>query len=370
MRALTATQEVSRCDLSRFFSEKFNDLEPYVPGEQPKDKKYVKLNTNESPFSVSEKARQKAIEALADIELYPDPDCTVLREKTAAYYGVCPENIFIGNGSDEVLYFAFAAFCDESRPAVFADITYGFYPVFAQINNVPYEIIALDPDLSIPADVFKKVNGTVVIANPNAPTGLYLEKDVIEEIVKVDPERIVIIDEAYIDFGGTSAASLTLKYDNLLVVQTFSKSRSMAGARLGLAIGNEALINDLGTIKYSTNPYNVNRLTQALGAGVMEDDGYTEANCRKIMENREYLTGELEKRGFYVIPSLTNFVLAKNAAISGKELYLKLKEKGVLVRYFDKDRLYDYVRITIGTRQQLDILLEKTDEIMQERSNK
>ena len=356
--------------MSRFFSEKFNGLEPYVPGEQPKDKKYVKLNTNESPFCVSERAKQNAAQALADIELYPDPDCTVLRKKIAVYYGVRPENIFIGNGSDEVLEFAFAAFCDKNRPAVFADITYGFYPVFAQVNNVPYEIVALDADLSIPAEVFKKVNGTVVIANPNAPTGLYLEKDIIEDIVKANLERIVIVDEAYIDFGGTSAASLTLKYDNLLVVQTFSKSRSMAGARLGFAVGNKALINDLETIKYSTNPYNVNRLTQALGVGVMEDEGYTRANCRKIMENRKYLTAELEERGFYVIPSMTNFVLAANAAISGKELYLKLKEKGILVRYFDKERLYDYVRITIGTRQQLDILLEKTDEIMHDKISK
>ena len=344
--------------LSRFFSEKYKNLEPYVPGEQPKDKKYVKLNTNESPFAPSLKAQKKAAQALEELQLYPDPDCSVLRGKIAAYYGVCPENVFVSNGSDEALNFAFMAFCGDDAPAVFADITYGFYPVFAQINNLPYEIIALEPDFSLPAEVFKRVKGTLVIANPNAPTGLYLSFGQIEDIVRSDPERVVIVDEAYIDFGGETAVPLTKIYDNLLVVQTFSKSRSMAGARLGFAVGNEALINDLNTIKYSTNPYNVNRVSQALGIGVMEDDEYTGKNCAAVIENREYLTIELEKLGFKVIPSSANFVFASNPEISGKDLYLGLKERGVLVRYFDRDRLYDYVRISIGTKEQLDILLE------------
>ena len=350
--------------MSRFFSDKYRDLEPYVPGEQPKDKKYVKLNTNESPFPVSEKAMAEAVKALKELQLYPDPDCSLLRDKIAAYYGVSPSNVFISNGSDEALNFAFMAFCGEDSPAVFPDITYGFYPVFSQVNNIPYEIIALEPDFTVPVDVFKRVSGTLVIADPNAPTGIFLGPDAIEEIVSSDSERVVIVDEAYIDFGGESCVPLTKKYDNLLVVQTFSKSRSMAGARLGFAIGNEALINDLNTIKYSTNPYNVNRVSQALGIGVMEDDEYTRSNCRAIIENRAYLTAELENRGFKVIPSLTNFVFASHPDITGKELYLKLKERGVLVRYFDRDRLYDYVRISIGTRQQLDILLEKIKELI------
>ena len=344
--------------MSRFFSEKYKNLEPYVPGEQPKDKKYVKLNTNESPFAPSLKAQKKAAQALEELQLYPDPDCSVLRDKIAAYYDVPEGCVFLGNGSDEALNFAFMAFCAEDKPAVFPDITYGFYPVFADINGLPYKIIPLDDDFEIRTEEFKKTEGTLVIANPNAPTGILVGLDVIEDMVKSDPDRIVIVDEAYIDFGGETAVPLTKIYDNLLVVQTFSKSRSMAGARLGFAVGNEALINDLSTIKYSTNPYNVNRVSQALGIGVMEDDEYTRKNCRTIMENREYLTIELEKLGFKVIPSSANFVFAANPEISGKDLYLGLKERGVLVRYFDRDRLYDYVRISIGTKEQLDILLE------------
>ena len=349
--------------MSRFFSSRYDSLSPYVPGEQPKDRKYVKLNTNESPFRISAHAREKAGEALETLQLYPDPDCTLLREKIAAYYNVNIQNVFAANGSDEALNFAFMAFCGPEVPAVFADITYGFYPVFADINALPYKIIELDEEFRIRTDEFARSKGTLVIANPNAPTGILLETDVIEDIVKTSRDRVVIVDEAYIDFGGESAVSLTKKYDNLLVVQTFSKSRSMAGARLGFAIGNEELINDLNTIKYSTNPYNVNRVSAALGAGVMEDDEYTRANCRVIMENRSYLTNELEKLGFYVIPSMANFVFARCGGISGKELYLSLKQKGVLVRYFDKERLFDYVRITIGTRQQLDCLLDKIKEI-------
>ena len=344
--------------LSRFFSEKYKNLEPYVPGEQPKDKKYVKLNTNESPFPPSKKAREAAAQALEELQLYPDPDCSVLRDKIAAYYDVESGCVFAGNGSDEALNFAFMAFCAEDKPAVFPDITYGFYPVFADINSLPYKIIPLDDDFGIRTEEFKKAEGTLVIANPNAPTGILLGLDVIEDIVKSDPDRVVIVDEAYIDFGGETAVPLTKIYDNLLVVQTFSKSRSMAGARLGFAVGNEALINDLNTIKYSTNPYNVNRITQVLGAGVMEDDEYTKKNCMTIMENRKYLTKSLENLGFKVLPSMANFVFASYPEIPGRNLYLGLKERGVLVRYFDKPRLYGYVRITIGTKEQLDILLD------------
>lgn len=350
--------------MSRFFSDKYKTLVPYTPGEQPKDKRYVKLNTNESPFEPSLKAQQAAAEALKTLQLYPDPDCTALREKMAESIGLKPENIFVGNGSDEALNFAFMAFCSEDMPAVFPDITYGFYTVFADINDLPYKIIPLDEEFNIKTEEFKVAKGTPVIANPNAPTGILLGPDVIEGIVSADPDRVVIIDEAYIDFGGESAVLLTKKYDNLLVVQTFSKSRSMAGARLGFAFGNEALINDLNTIKYSTNPYNVNRVTQAMGAGVLEDEEYTKANCNTIIENRAYLTDELTKKGFTVIPSYSNFVFTKSDSIGGKDLYLKLKERGVLVRYFDKERLTNYVRITIGTKEQMDILLEKISEIL------
>lgn len=350
--------------MSRFFSERYKNLVPYVPGEQPKDKKYVKLNTNESPFGVSEKAKEEALKALEDLRLYPDPDSSLLCARIAEAYDVLPENVFVSNGSDEALNFAFMAFCSESCPAVFPDITYGFYPVFSDINSLPYQIIPLREDFSIPTEEFIKAKGTLIIANPNAPTGLLLGTDAIERMVRSDLNRVVIVDEAYIDFGGKSSVGLTKKYDNLLVVQTFSKSRSMAGARLGFAIGNRELIRDLNTLKYSTNPYNVDRLAQALGIGALKDEEYFRKNCAAIIENREYLTQRLLGMGFNVIPSMANFVFARNPRIPGKDLYLGLKEKGVLVRYFDRDRLKDYVRISIGTKDQLDILLDRISEIL------
>lgn len=276
------------------------------------------------------------------------------------------DEIIFSNGSDEVLNFAFMAFCDESHPAIFPDITYGFYKVFAQLNGVPYQQIPLKEDFTIDIGEYIGKNATVFIANPNAPTGLYLGLDKIEAIVKSNPHNIVVIDEAYIDFGGESAIPLTQKYDNLLVVQTFSKSRSMAGARLGFAVGCKALIQDLNTIKYSTNPYNVNRMTMAAGLGALEDDAYFRANCKKIMDNRAWTTAELEKMGFTVLPSLTNFVFAKNDAIPGEELYLQLKAKGILVRHFDTPRLTDYVRITIGDEAQMGAFIRTTKEILEE----
>ena len=352
--------------MSRFFSEKYRNLVPYTPGEQPQERKYIKLNTNESPFPPSPKAIAAAAEAAGTLQLYSDPESRLLSEKLAQTYGVRREEVLVTNGSDEVLNFAFMAFCDAAHPAVFPDITYGFYPVFADINALPYETIPLKEDLTVDAADYVGVGKTVFLANPNAPTGIALPVSRIEEIVKSNPDNVVVIDEAYVDFGAESCVPLTRKYDNLLVTGTFSKSRSLAGGRLGFGIGCPALIQDLNTIKYSTNPYNVNRMTAAAGIGVLEDEAYTRANCNTIMENRAYTAEELEKLGFCLTPSKANFLFAKHSQLPGEKLYLTLKEKGILVRHFHKPRIENYVRITVGTRAQMEALIQAIKEILEE----
>lgn len=348
--------------MSRYFSKKFKALVPYTPGEQPKEMKYIKLNTNESPFPPSERAMKKAAEAVKNLQLYCDPECRALVKKASEVFSVDTDEILFTNGSDEILNFAFSAFCDETHPAVFPDITYGFYPVFAEINRVPYEEIPLKDNFTISVDDYIGINKTIFIANPNAPTGIALSLNDIEKIVSSNPESVVVIDEAYVDFGTKSAVSLIHKYSNLLVTQTFSKSRSLAGGRLGFGIACKELIADLNTIKYSTNPYNINSLTQAVGAGVLEDEEYTKSNCKTIIENREYLTKKLEAMGFFVLPSKANFVFARHDKTDGRALYEALKSKGVLVRHFDSERLRDYNRITVGTKEQIDILTQKIAE--------
>ena len=352
--------------MSRFLSPKYEKLVPYTPGEQPKVLNLTKLNTNECPFPPSEKALAFAAEHTRPLNLYSDIEGYDVRAALAALYGLKPENLILGNGSDEILDFAFMAFCDEKTEAAFPDISYGFYPVFADLNRIPCTPIPLRADFSIePADYFE-LGKTIFIANPNAPTGLALTRAQVETILKHNRESVVVIDEAYVDFGGESCIPLIGEYDNLLVVQTFSKSRSMAGARLGFAAGNEALIADLNTIKFSTNPYNVNSMTQALGLGVLLDEETTRANCRTIMENRAWTVTALETLGFTVLPSSANFIFAKSDRISGGELYARLRERAVLIRHFNKDRIRDYNRITIGTREQMDILLKNIREILEE----
>ncbi len=352
--------------MSRFFSQKYSTLVPYTPGEQPKDMKYVKLNTNESPYLPS-KGVFDAVKSEAErLHLYSDPECYVLTQKIADLYGVDKSEVLVTNGSDEVLNFAFMAFCDSERGIVFPDITYGFYPVFAKINNIKYREIPLKDDFTIDVNDYIGINENIVIANPNAPTGICLSLEQIEKIVKSNPENVVIVDEAYIDFGGESAVNLTKKYDNLLVTMTFSKSRSMAGGRIGFGIGNKALINDLNTIKYSTNPYNVNRLSQIAGAVAIDDNEYYMDNCKQIIKTREYTVSELKKIGFDILESKANFIFAKHDKIQGEHLYKRLKENGVLVRHFSKDRIKDYNRITIGTMEQMDILIQKVISILEE----
>ncbi len=351
--------------MSKFMSPRLASLKAYTPGEQPRDRTYIKLNTNESPYPPSRGVR-KAMnrQRINDLRLYCDPEATALKEELAKLYDKKPSQIFVSNGSDDILNFAFWAFGADG--ILFPDISYGFYEVFANLHGVPFEMVPLKKDFSIDVDDYCKKDKMVVIANPNAPTGLALPLKKIEKILKANPDHVVLIDEAYVDFGGESCADLVEKYPNLLCVQTFSKSRSMAGARLGFAIGSEELIADLEKIKYSTNPYNVNALTQAAGVAALQENGYYKRNCRKIIKSRAYTKKELEKLGFEVLPSKTNFLFAKSDKIGGRELYLLLKEKGVLVRHFEKDRIRDFNRITIGSQKEMEAFIATVTEILGE----
>ena len=355
--------------MSRFFSARHASLVPYTPGEQPQIPITAKLNTNESPYPPSEGVTRAIAGESGKLQLYNDPECTALRKAAAKYYGVEPDELLAVNGSDDALLFAFIAFGDEERPMAFPDITYVFYPVYADLLHIPTHVVPLKEDFSIDPEDYIGLGENVVFANPNAPTGRLLSTGDIERIVASNPDRVVIVDEAYINFGGESCVPLTKKYDNLLVVQTFSKSRSMAGARLGFAIGDRELIRDMNTVKNATDPYNVNRMTQAAGIAAFEDDDYYMTNCRRIMETRAYTTGKLEKLGFAVIPSMTNFLLTRGP-VPGRELYLSLKERGVLVRWFDQPRIRDYIRVSIGSREQMDRFLAAVTDILETRSEK
>ena len=352
--------------MSRYFSSKYAALTPYTPGEQPRQQVFVKLNTNESPFPPAPKAIAMAREAAANLQLYSDPTCKALVETAARYYGIEEDEILFTNGSDDILNFAFMAFCDGDHPALFPEVTYGFYPVFAQLNGVPYTTVPLKADFTIdPKDYIGK-NQTIFIANPNAPTGCCLPLRDIEAIVAGNPDSVVVIDEAYVDFGGQSAVPLIHKYDNLLVTQTFSKSRSLAGGRLGCGIGCKQLIRDLNTLKYSTNPYNINRMTMAAGIGALEDREYFRTNCRAIMDNRAWAAGELTKLGFTMTDSKANFLFVKHPAIPGRKLYQALKDRGILVRHFDTPLLTDFNRITVGSKEQMQILTDNIRSVLEE----
>ena len=350
--------------MSRYFSSKYNSLTPYTPGEQPTEMKYVKLNTNESPFAPSPAAASYTALRTRGLNLYPDPTCGELTAAVAEMCGVKPENILLTNGSDEILNFAFMAFCDNEHPAAFPDITYGFYPVFAGLNGIPYEEIPLKEDFTINTEDYIGINKTIFIANPNAPTGIMLPLQDIIKILESNPDNVVVIDEAYVDFGGESCIPLINKYSNLLVTQTFSKSRSMAGARLGFGVACKELINDLNTVKYSTNPYNINSLTMSAALGTLSDPDYTAKNCMTIQENRRYTVEGLEKLGFRVLPSTANFVFAMHPEYDGEMIYSTLKKRGVLVRHFSKERIKQYNRITIGTKEQMDVLLSELSAII------
>jgi histidinol-phosphate aminotransferase len=356
--------------MSKYWSEITKSVEPYVCGEQPKDKKYVKLNTNESPYGPSPKVLQ-AIKNAAnqDLRLYPDPNCDELSETIAKYYNLNKKQIFIGNGSDEVLAFSFLTFFNPKETIIFPDISYSFYPVYANLYNINYKLAKLKDDFSISVDEFLTENGGVVIPNPNAPTGKQLELDSIKNILDNNPNKVVIIDEAYIDFGGTSAVGLIKEYPNLLVVQTLSKSRSLAGIRLGFALGQEELIDGLNRIKNSFNSYTIDRIAAIAAVEAIRDEEYFKECVTRIIKTREKVTESLSELDFNIIPSKANFIFAGHPKYPAGELFVKLREKGVLVRYFNKDRINNYLRISIGSEEEMEFFIVKVKEIIAEINN-
>ena len=353
--------------MSRFLSERLTTVTPYTPGEQPQDQQYIKLNTNESPYPPSPAVLDAVSRAEVEkLRLYSDPACAELLNTAAQHFGLKPNQIMPGNGSDENLFFALRAFCDETHPLAYADITYGCYGVWCGLMHIPSKMIPLKEDFTLDPKDYYGVDATIVLANPNAPTGLALTRSAIEGILKANPDHVVIVDEAYVDFGGESCVPLIDQYDNLLVVQTFSKSRQLAGARLGLAMGNEKLIADLNRVKFSLNPYNINRLTLKAGQAALEDTAYFDQTRNAIIETRAWTKQQLEARGFTVLDSRSNFLFASTQHKDGGELYRKLKEKGVLVRHFDAPRIENWLRITIGTPEQMTALLKALDESLED----
>ena len=349
--------------MSRYLMDKYQPLVAYTPGEQPRDMQYVKLNTNENPYPPVPGVTEAVMAEAGRLELYSDPVCIDLRDALAARYGVTRQNVFVSNGSDDILNFAFMAF--GSPRAYFPDISYGFYPVYAGLHGIDAHPVPLRSDFSIDPVDFMALDGFIAIANPNAPTGMALEVSQIEDILQANPDHVVLIDEAYVDFGAESCVPLTAKYDNLLVVQTFSKSRSMAGARLGFAIANEGLIADLEKIKFSTNPYSINRMTLAAGLATLKADDACMANCQRIIDTRQATVARLRQMRFEVLPSKANFVFARHSHADGGFLYRQLKARGVLVRHFDSPRIKDFLRITIGTPEQMQTLFEALGSILE-----
>lgn len=351
----------------RFWSEKAKSLEPYVPGEQPKDKKYIKLNTNENPYPPSPKVLRAIIDSVNEsLRLYPDPDCTELCREIAGYYNLNEKQVFPGNGSDEILAFAFLAFFNPGNPIIFPDITYSFYPVYCDLYNIDYNLVPLDDEFNIQIEEFFRPNGGIVFPNPNAPTGKALPLSGIVKILDYNKESVVIIDEAYVDFGGETAACLIGEYKNLLIVQTFSKSRSLAGLRLGFALGDEKLIEALNMVKNSFNSYTIDRLALRAGIEAIKDDEWFQSSRQKIIATRERITSALRKLGFKVTDSKANFIFISHESYKAVDLFTALKDRGVLVRYFNKPRIDNYLRVTIGSDEEMDKFLEIIREIINE----
>ena len=349
--------------MSAFLHSRFSALEAYTPGEQPRDKRYIKLNTNESPYPPSPAVLAALTEQeVADLRLYSDPEGAALRAKLAKLYGCGPENVFLSNGSDDILNFAFMAFSEDG--AVFPSLTYSFYPVFCDLHGVDYRTVDLNDDFTVPVERLKDTGRLTVLANPNAPTGVALPLKEVEAIIAANPDHVVVIDEAYVDFGGQSAAGLIHKYDNLLVVMTYSKSRSMAGARLGFALAGRGIIQDLEKIKYSTNPYNVNRLTLKLGEAAVDSDDYFRENAAEIVETRTRVTEELRALGFTVPESKANFVAVGFGARDAQKIASELMKRGIIVRPLLGYALRDILRITIGTPEENDRLFAALEELL------
>lgn len=354
--------------MSIFWSELTQKLDPYVPGEQPKDRKYIKLNTNENPYGPSPRVLEAIRQAADDsLRLYPDPTCDALLTAASEYYGVSKSRIFAGNGSDEVLAFAFMAFFDPGKPVLFPDITYSFYPVYASLFNLDYRLIPLEEDFSIPVEQLCHSEGGVILANPNAPTGKYLDLADVRRILENNPSRVVLVDEAYIEFGGESAVSLVDQYPNLLVVQTLSKSHGLAGMRIGFAIGQEELIDGINRVKNSFNSYTLDRLALAAGVEALRDKEYARTSWQKVMATRDRVTEGLKGMGFQVIDSMANFIFISHPQIKAAELFKELRDKGVLVRYFNKPRLDNRLRVSIGTDEEMEAFLRGVRESIGEK---
>lgn len=351
--------------MSRYWNDHVKTLEPYVPGEQPKDKKYIKLNTNENPYGPSKKVLEAVKKAACDdLKLYPDPTCSDLSAEIAEYYGMNKDEVFLGNGSDEILAFVFMTFFQKGRTVLFPDISYTFYNVYAEMFNVDYELIKLDENFDIPLEQFYKENGGIIFPNPNAPTGKYINTESIIEVIENNKDTVVIVDEAYIDFGGKSMVEYIHKYPNLLVIQTFSKSRSLAGLRVGFAMGNAELIEGLNRVKNSFNSYTIDRLALAGAREAIRDDDYFNETRNKIIKTREETVIKLEELGFNVLESQANFIFIKHNHAKGQYLYEKLKDNGILVRHFNRERIDDYLRVTIGTDEEMCVFIEKLKSIL------
>ena len=347
------------------WEENVRKVVPYVPGEQPKNNNIIKLNTNENPYPPS----PLAAEAIRDYDAgqlrkYPDTNATALVDELSKNYGLKDENIFVGIGSDDVLSLAFLTYFNSAKPVIFPDITYSFYDVWADLYRIPYQTKALDKDFNIIKEDYLCDNGGVVIANPNAPTGVELSLDIIEEIVSYNKDRVVIVDEAYVDFGAHSALPLIDKYDNLLVVQTFSKSRALAGIRIGMAFGQKKIIDYLKDVKFSFNSYTLNPLTIAVGAAALKDDAYFKDITAKTIATREHMKEELKRLGFSFADSKTNFVFATHEKIPAEEIFKYLKEKNIYVRYWNKPRINNHLRISVGTDEEVKILINALEELL------
>ncbi len=346
--------------MSRYWSKTIKNIKPYTPGEQPKDRKFIKLNTNENPYPPSARAIE-AIKNAADesLRLYPDPMGEELRVTIAEYYRLRKDNVFIGNGSDELLAFSFPAFFEPSgSPVLFADVTYSFYPVYAALFNTNYRLIPVDEEFNIPEEGYYQDNGGIIIANPNAPSGKGVSRETIAAILKHNESSVVIIDEAYVDFDGQSAVALINDYPNLLVIKTLSKSHSLAGLRVGYALGSEELIEGLIRVKDSINSYTVDRLALVGAREAIKDDVYFQETRSKIIKTRERVTARLWEMGFKVIPSQANFIFVSSGQYTGSVLFQQLRENGILVRYFNKPKIDNFIRVSIGTDKEMDSFLE------------
>jgi histidinol-phosphate aminotransferase len=351
--------------MSNYWSPVLHELKPYVPGEQPKEDDFIKLNTNENPYPPSPRVINAIVKAAdSSLRRYPDPDCVALRQAIADHYLVDKENVFVGNGSDEILALSFISFFKQSLPILFPDISYSFYDVYCRLFEIRNIRIPLTEDLDISLPDYERPNGGIIFPNPNAPTGKLLSLARIEKLLKHNGETVVIVDEAYIDFGGDTAVQLIGKHPNLLVAQTFSKSRSLAGLRVGAALGSEALIEGLERAKNSFNSYPLDRLSMAGALEAIRDDAYCRATCKKVMQTRERTVEVLSKMGFSVVPSSANFIFIRPAGIQAGELYARLKEDKILVRYFDRPRINNYLRVTIGTDEEMQVFIEKTARIL------